>query len=735
MKLKYLAIAAILCVSMANDTLAQVINGQIKTNTGEPLVGASIVEMDTQNGEVTDVNGNFSLEVSKLPVQLIASFIGFKSDTLTVSSAAFLSVTLAEETEVIGEVVIESSSTFIDPISPIMSQVLTEKELEKAACCNLSESFETNASVDVSFTDAVSGGKVIRVLGLDGRYVQLNRENLPNVRGLISRYGLGFISGTWIQSIDVGKGTGSVTTGYESMSGHINLEFKKPKAPESLYVNSYVNNFGRTELNVNKTFDISDAWSGAILFHSDYFGSEIDRNDDGFMDLPKSRQLNLLNRYGYSKGRWIAQLGIHLMTDEKSGGQLGFDFGDDLQTSNVYGFRNDTKRVELFGKTFLSYPDKPYKGLGFIYSLSHVQIDGGFGRNIYEGEESTFYGNLIHQSIIGNSFHQYKAGTSIMVDDFDEQYQDSVFQRREIVPGAYFEYAYVPGLRFSLVAGARLDHHNLYGNFFLPRLHLKYDFSDRWILRGSAGRGFRTPNVITEGYQFLISSRRLNILNDPLPEVSWNMGGSLLYNGEAAKKTFNIVADYYYTTFTNQLIFDRDNASDQLRVYNLEGQSYAHSFQLEVDRKLSEKLKIKSAYKYYDVRSTINGVLREVPGVAKHRFFTNVSYATRFEKWKLDGTVQWFSRMRMPDTGDKAEVFQRPATSTSFALVNMQVSRGFRKGNIYIGVENLFDFRQENPIIDPEDPFGSNFDASLVWGPVAGRVIYAGFRYKIKAKK
>ncbi|MEL7145080.1 MAG: carboxypeptidase-like regulatory domain-containing protein, partial [Bacteroidota bacterium] len=309
---------------MINSSFAQVIDGQIKTSEGEVLVGASIVEAGTQNGVVTDVGGRFSFTVSKIPTQLIASFIGFKSDTLLVKDAGFLTVTLTEETEVIGEVVIESSSTFFDPINPIMSEVLTEKELEKAACCNLAESFETNASVDVSITDAVSGGKVLRVLGLDGRYVQLNRENLPNVRGLIGRYGLGFISGTWIQSIDVGKGTGSVTTGYESMTGHINLEFKKPKAPESLYVNSYVNNFGRSELNVNKTFDLSEAWSTAILFHADNFSGEIDRNEDGFMDLPKSRQLNLLNRYGYSKGRWISQLGLHLMTDEKSGGQLGF---------------------------------------------------------------------------------------------------------------------------------------------------------------------------------------------------------------------------------------------------------------------------------------------------------------------------------------------------------------------------------------------------------------------------
>ncbi len=724
----------ILCFMLGHSASSQTLEGKvIATNGAEPLVGATVRQLGSIKGTVTDVAGNFTLTVDRLPVDLVISFVSFQPDTITVTNNSFLNLSLKEAVEIIGEVVIQSNSTFFDPLQPILSEVLTEKELEKAACCNLSESFETNASIDVSFTDAVSGGKIIKVLGLDGKYVQINRENLPNIRGLISRYGLGFIPGTWLQSIDVGKGIGSVVSGYESMTGQINLEIKKPISNEAIYFNAYANSFGRTELNFNRAFKIGEKWSTAFLLHADYLSSTIDRNEDGFQDLPKTRQLNFLNRYAYNGDRVISQLGIHLMIDEKAGGQNGFGFGDDLLTANAYGFRNDTKRAELFGKIFLTFPDKPYKGLGLVYSLVTQEVAGGFGRNIYRGEEQSIYGNFIYSNIISTSFHQYKLGTSLLVDDFDEVYKDSVFQRKEVVPGAFFEYSYLGASDLSFVVGGRVDEHNLYGTFFSPRLHAKYDFHKDLTFRAAAGRGYRVPNAIIESYQALISSRELVVEEAPLPEVSWNAGGSVLFNIKG-KDGYQVVADYFYTTFENQLIFDRDRSSNQLAIYNLEGRSYANSFQIEVSKRFSEAFNVKGAFKYYDVKRTINGRLRDAPFISKNRLFLNASYATRFEKWKIDGTIQWFSKKRIPDTQDNIEQFRRPGFSDPYTLVNFQISRGFRKGSVYVGSENLFDFRQDNPIVDAENPFGNNFDSGLVWGPVAGRVIYVGFRYKIKAK-
>ncbi len=711
---------------------AQTVTGMVADESHQPLVGATVLESASTNGVVTDAFGRFSLKLQDSSNQIIVSFSGFLSDTLMAKLDQPMHIMLEENTSELEEVVISASSTFIDNLQSRHSEVITEAELTKAACCNLSESFETNASVDVSFSDAITGAKTIKMLGLDGSYVQINRENVPNVRGLSGLYGLGFVPGTWIQSIDVGKGAGTVVNGYESMTGQINVELKKPENSEKLYVNGYLNSFGRAELNINHAQKLNDKWSGGLLLHTNYLNSEIDQNDDGFLDLPKSRQINAMNRYKYAGDKFMTQIGLNVMRDEKAGGQVGFGFGDNNLSAQEYGFINNTTRMEVFGKTGLLFPHKPYKGWGFIYSASYLDIESGFGRTNYSGKETTLYGNVIFQNIIGNSFHQYKTGVSILYDDFDELYADSTFARREVVPGLYYEYTFTPKDRFTLLLGARTDFHNLYGTYFTPRLHSRYQLSDHTTLRAAIGRGYRTPNALVENTNILVSSRRLVVEETPEPEVSWNMGGSLVTAINVQDKKLNLIIDYFYTTFENQLIYDMDASSRELRIYNLRGSSYAHSFQVETSYQFSDRLSGKAAYKYYDVRSTINGSLRQVPFNAKNRFFINGSYATRFDRWKVDATLNWFGARRLPNTSDKPTELQRPRETPDYVLLNAQISRGYRWGSIYIGSENVLGFTQGNPIIDAENPFGNNFDASIVWAPIAGRMAYVGFRYKIK---
>ncbi|MEM8568302.1 MAG: TonB-dependent receptor [Bacteroidota bacterium] len=730
--MKFKLFVFIISFAFGSNGFGQSVNGVVVDQELEPLIGATILELGTRNGSVTDINGRFQLTLRTKINKLVISFTGFKTDTIAANLTEPMRITLSENVSELGEVVVTSSPTFMDQLESKHVEIITEAELNKAACCNLSESFETNASVDVSYTDAVSGAKTIRMLGLDGRYVQINRENTPHIRGLIGRYGLGYIPGTWIQSIDVGKGSGSIVNGYESMTGQLNVELKKPETSEALYLNGYVNSFGRMEANANHARDLSDKWSTAFLFHGDYFSNEIDNNNDGFLDLPKSRQFNLMNRYKFMGDRLRNQIGIQVMRDEKAGGQLGYGFGDDFQNSTPYGFMNNTTRVEVFGKTGLLFPQKPYKGWGFIYSGSYTDINAGFGRNEYLGTEKTGYVNAIYQNILSNSFHQYKAGASFLIDDFEEVYADSAFSRQEVVPGVYYEYSYLPGEKFSLILGGRIDFHNLYGNLYSPRLHTRYQLSDKTSLRLAAGRGYRVANPIIESSNILVSSRQLVVQEAPEPEISWNLGGSLVTNLKLGHEDLNLVFDYFYTNFENQLIYDMDQSSDNLFIYNLNGDSYAHSFQVEAKYALNQFLEVKAAYKFYDVRTTIAGRLQEVSFVSRDRFFLNASYATKYDKWKADITVHWYGQKRLPDTGDKPVELQRQAESPDYFHINAQVSRGYRWGSIYLGSENLLGFTQDDPIIDANNPFGEDFDASIVWGPIVGRMVYAGVRYKIK---
>jgi outer membrane cobalamin receptor len=736
MKTIYLSIILLL---ISGGLFAQSkVTGEVKNSAKEPLIGATIQVLGKSNGAVTQIDGTFELEEVQPTDQLIFTYIGYISDTLSPIFGKPMEVILFETDESLETVTVRGRTESIVEEAPFLSILITEAELQKAACCNLSESFETNASVDVSYADAVTGTKMIQMMGLDGRYVLISREGIPNIRGLNSRLGLTFVPGTWIQSIDVGKGAGSVINGYESMTGQINVELFKPETMDKWYLNSYVNSFGRLELNANRQIPISEKWSSGVMFHSSQQFLEMDVNSDGFMDMPKTAQVNVLNRWKYEGDQLMAQFGINLFSSESAGGQLGFGFNDNLATSRMYGYEMDTRKAELFGKIGMIYPSKPTQSWGFQYSMSYQDFSGGAGRRIYEGTEKTLYGNFIYQNVLGNSFHQYKTGLSFLLDDFEESFNsnqpgslDSTFLRSEIVPGAFFEYNFIPNDNFTLVAGARTDFHNLFGTYFTPRVHARWALSPALTLRGSIGKGYRTPNALMENSMVWVSSRDILYKADLQPEISWNSGLSLAGSWMIREKPLGVVVDYFYTNFESQLVYDQDISSDLLVIDNLQGESFAKSFQIEASYPISERFEAKAAYKNYQNLMTTNGILQQVPYQSQDRVFVNMAYATRFDKWKADLTVNWNGAQRLPDTSDSPSEFRLETESPDFFLVNAQVSRGFRWGSVYLGGENILNFRQENPIVDPTNPFGENFDASMTWGPIAGRMIYAGFRLKI----
>jgi outer membrane receptor for ferrienterochelin and colicins len=728
----------LLIMLSANSGFAQQLTGKVSAKEGEstfPLVGANLRWLGTTNGTVSNESGSFSLVLpDSLPARLIASYIGYKADTITVSSSKPLHIQLISAEQLQEEVVISASPTYISKVEPRKMEVITRKELQKAACCNLSESFETNASVDVSFSDAVTGAKQIQMLGLDGVYTQIMTENVPAVRGLAAAYGLSYTSGTWVQSIDVGKGAGSVVNGYESITGQINVELLKPEDSERFYLNLYANHMGRTEANIHLAQKLGKKWSTGLLFHTDRMRTTVDRNGDGFLDMPHSTQYSLVNRWKYDGDRLKSQFGVKLLTEDKMGGQVNFDPSDKAHQyhTGVYGTGMDTRRVEVFAKNGIIFPSKPYKGLGLVTSATYHKQNAFFGLNNYDGTQKTFYGNLIYQSIIGNTNHQFKTGFNYLYDEYNEVFADSAFARTESVPGAYGEYTFSGINKFTAVAGLRADFHNIYGPFLTPRLHLKYDLSEATTLRASTGRGLRVANPLAENTSALVSSRQIIVRNRLMPEVAWNYGLNLTHDFHLNNKPGMVTLDLYRTDFQNQVVMDMDASVRQILFYNLDGKSFANSFQAELQYEPVKSLSMKTAYKFYDVKTTLNGKLQQRPFVSRHRFFFNTGYATKFDKWKFDFTTQWHGPKRIPDTADNPAEHRLNAYSPSFFVFNAQVTKAFRKWDAYLGVENLGNFKQANPIVSTDQPFSPNFDASMVWGPIVGRMVYAGMRFSIK---
>lgn len=733
-------VAAICYPARAQD------NRQVKGTVAEhgtsqylPLPGATVAVPNSSIGTITDDQGHFLLQVPAAATQLIVSYLGYVTDTVSITDGD-LSVKLKKE-HALNEVKIvkRQKSTYISMLDPIKTERIGERELLKAACCNLSESFETTPSVDVAYTDAVSGYKQIQMLGLSGPYTLITRENIPDTHGLAAITGLTFTPGTWIEGMQLSKGTGSVVNGYESVAGQINIELKKPfeETEPSWLLNLYQNTQGRSEGNLVYRKKLNEKLSSNLMLHANSQWRRMDQNKDGFMDQPLDKQFSGINRWFYfgPKG-WEIQGGVKGVYVNNTGGQLNYDNGMEQVAGNPWGYQMDTRRIEGWAKIGKMFPDKPGTSMGLQLSGLYYNQDARYGKRTYAGNQKSLYANYIFQTILGNTNHILKTGASMIADQYDETVFGQPYARNEYVPGIFAEYSYSFLDKFNIVAGLRGDYHNLYGAFATPRLHIRYAPFKRTVLRASVGRAQRTANIFAENMGYMASNRSFAVLSGTTekayglnPEVAWNTGVNLTQKFMLDYRDGAISVDYYYTDFQNQVVVDVEDPH-LVRFYNLSGPSYAHSLQAQFDYELIHNLDLRLAYRWYDVKTTYSGVLKQRPLVAAHRAFANAGYETR-NHWRFDYTIQWVGEKRVPALHDHHAAISSGYYSPSYIQMNAQVSKTWKEVfELYAGSENLTNYMQHMPIINGANPFDTGFDASMIWGPVMGRNIYAGVRYR-----
>lgn len=733
---RYIIALALLCFfgNVARAQLKGVVYGSNKT-TKETLYGAKVRLLQDGRGVITGEDGTFEVILPKsLPDTLVISAIGYYSDTVVVDKAdRFIALEVILYSEQLLPEVVASHKRATHSISRLKTlhvEEITSGELRKAACCNLSESFETNASVDVNMTDAVSGAKKIQMMGLDGVYTQIQMENIPYLRGLESAFGLNSMSGTWIESIQITKGTGNVVNGYESMAGLVNLEVKKPQEMEKLYLNLYVNGMGRTELNFNSGFKIGKKWHSGWLAHGSTHPIEMDYNDDGFRDMPNGYNGAVMNRYQYHGEKMEAQLGFNAYVDYKEGGQMSTLRKNGLP---FYDVRMNSRHADVYAKTGF-FLKKPSHSIGVVYNAKYQLTDAQFGLRKFTGEERRAYVNMIYDGIFGNTDHKFKAGINGVYIYLDQQLDSLSDDREEIVPGAFFEYTYT-GSRLSTVMGVREDYHNLFGFQFSPRVHLKYILSEWTDIRATAGKGWRVPNYMIDNISLLASSRQWIAPTETMPEISWNMGGSVVQRFKLFKREASLTMDYYHTRFENQLIVDSDEDPHKVVFRNVQGKSWSNSFQAEFAFSPSKTVEVRMAYKYLDVRAPYGNEVRQKMMVPAHRGFFNIAYTTRNKRWEYDLTCSVYGNSRLPMNALTDSTFTTDEFSKVYPIVNAQITHVYKRWDFYLGGENILNYRQSNPIIDPENPFGSFFDATRVWAPVFGINVYFGIRFSLEQQK
>lgn len=719
------------------------LNGSVfeKLDNGEllPVIGATLNWKGTSQGVITDMNGEFSIPLIDQTKDLVVNYVGYLTDTISVSQKGFLKIVLDKNIVLDAiEIKHKKRTTEISYLDPIKIQSISQKELLKAACCNLAESFDTTPAIDASFTDAITGTRKIEMLGLAGPYVQITRENIPDTRGLAAVSGLAYTPGPWMEGMQLNMGAGSVVNGFESLTGQINLELKKPCHEDNLYLNGYANQAGRYEFNSFTKHEVNENWSVANLLHTSARTLRRDRNNDGFLDVPLTKQIGLINRWKYTDNKGQeGQLGFRVSLLDNLSGQNDFRLNESDRTK-VWGADMNTSRVEMWAKRGIVNLDSPHKTLGFQFSgVYHVQ-DAKFGLRRYDASQKSIYFNSIYQDKIGNLDHQFRAGASFQWDNYQETVVETEYLRNEWVPGVFTEYTYKGSERFSLLVGLRGDYHNNFGFFATPRLNVRYSPQEATVFRLSAGRGQRTESIFAENIGLFASSRTIRVLgNNPntpyglQAEVAWNVGFSITQDFKILDRNHLLSFDLNRINFENQIVVDFDQSPREVLFYNLQGQSFSNSGQLQFELDMADWLDVRLAYRYNDVRTTFGETLLRKPLASPHRAFAN--FAVELGKgWKWDYTINWQSSARLPSTDINPEQYVWEKESPDFFMSNTQVSKLWANNlELYLGAENLFDYHLHRPIIASDQPFSPYFDSSLVWGPIMGINVYAGFRYNL----
>ncbi len=759
MKTKQIFLITLLLLSFVSTAFAQgFIEGTVyeedENGKRTPIPGVNVYWKIVNEGTTTDAHGYYKIPLHETICCLVFSCISYENDTVHHMAEPAHYDHVFHSAHMLNEVEIQARerASFISSIKPMAVQEITSEGLRRAACCSLAESFENNASVDVSYSDAVTGAKQIELLGLSGLYTQMMAENMPNFRGLASAFGLNYVPGTWMNAIQISKGTSSVRNGYESISGQINVDYKKPEVGESekLFLNLYGNTMGMAEFNFNTRWNVGQHGSMMILGHVNHNFMTMDSNGDHFVDDPRVTQYNIFARFNYAKDWFEGMWGVKALKEDRYGGQIGFVPGAHVHEGTAgdsLGFVINTERYEAFSKTGFLF-DRDDTSLGIQQQFTYHKMHSAyFNTNLYHAEQYSYYANILFNSYIVNEMHKYSVGASYSFDKYKEHLRrterglsdqvlaDSLYGRIEHVPGVFGEYTFDDNHHWSVIAGMRVDYNTYYQKLlYTPRLHVRFKTHDDLTLRGSAGKGYRSPNVLAEYSTMLASARELVFVETPKMEEAWNYGINLTKTFSLGWRELTLAADFYRTDFVNQIVLDRDADAHQIRIYNLDGKSYSNSAQIEANCEIFKDFDLTLAFRYNDVKMTINDTLREKPFVNRYKGLVTLSYAPG--TWQFDVTTQFNGDTRVPNLNGNATAVahqQNIERSPFYVIMNAQITKKLGKcWELYLGGENLTNYKQKYPIISAENPASEDFDASMVWGPLSGIRAYLGVRFQLK---
>ncbi len=723
--------------------VAQTVTGRVVGANNKPLSGASVVWLNNKKGITAKEDGSFSIKKTAADNMLVVSHSGFTKDTMNVSNMDTVLFVLKEKSNLQAVVVsAEKSGTVMSNLSPIKVEILTSTELKKSACCDLAGCFETQSSVQPQTTNIITNAKELRILGLSGVYNQVLIDGFPMIQGLTFTYGISGIPGTLVDNIYISKGANSVLQGHESISGQINVETKKPNASEKLFANVYMNSFLEKHVNLTTNFK-KGKWHSLLAFHMVQPANKIDKDKDDFLDLPLLTRYMIMNKWKVGRENdwgWSSEIAVRFLNENRVGGQIFFNPGEHKGSSIIYGNTVKLNQPEMWAKTNYRFND--VHRLTLYTSGFHQNQQSFFGSLSYKAKQNNVFVNLQHEFNY-NLNHTLKSGISfkhldinediLFTDNIINRNYDGNYNRVENIVGIFSEntMSFFKG-KLTWIAGVRADNHNSFGWNITPRTLLKYDPTSKLTIRANIGTGWRTVNFFSENVGLLASSRDIIFTEALRPEKALNMGINITQKFENKNVSGYISMDYYRTSFQNQIFPDYDANPTKAFVKNFTGKSVSNGFQTDFFIKLYKRYEFKAGYNFLDVYRINNGSKEVLPFNPRHKVLTTFSYKPVNNKLHADVNIHWFGEQRLPNTKSNPVAYQRPDYSQGYTTVNAQFTYLFKNFEVYTGCENIFNFRQNQPIISWQNPFSPYFDISSVWGPTRGREFYLGVRWKLK---
>lgn len=785
MKVTKLFFTTVSLIFFAASAYAQDITGTVTDTENNPMPGASVYWADTNVGTAASIDGKFRLHRVKGYDTLVASFLGYENDTLHVDDTMSQVQLKLRQGVALETVVVEGNlgGNYIRHDGILKGETISFAGLCKMACCNLAESFENSASVTVGYSDAISGARQIKMLGLAGTYTQILDENRAIMRGLSAPYGLSYTPGMWLNSIQVSKGISSVTAGHEAITGQINLEHRKPTDDERLFLNVYFDSELKPEVNLSSAIPVTKdkRLSTVILAHGSMDTKSYDHNGDGFRDLPLSRQFDIANRWLYQADNGMqVRWGVKYINDYRLGGQMDYrkkmknemlhwideSQPDHYNHNRPYGSEVKNEEVNAYfklgmpvGKSVFDKDeqDEMRSNFAMVIDFDHFNEDAYFGAfNDYSGRQNMLNANAmyVHYFTYRSSLISGISASSRWVDENLMQnlgimqnwggsiiLNNKVLDSKRLEPeiGAYMEYTYSIKDKLSVVAGLRYDY-NFYfrKNMITPRAHVKWNITPTTVFRASAGLGYRPTDVITDNIGILATGHQIygvprHYRDLDRMETALTAGGSLTQTISTINHNdMTISFDYFRTQLFHSVIVDQEYIYGATFIYDTNKKSFTNSYQVDLTWTPIERFDIFATFRYTDSKYTVRREgggyeLVERPLVNRFKTLLNLQYATRMRKWTFDVTAQLNGRSRIPQT----ELDIPSAYSPVYPMFYAQVSRRIKHWDIYIGCENIGNYTQKHPILHADNPYSWYFNSSLIWGPLMGRKFYIGVRFNL----